>query len=114
MTKQFYQIIETNDNEGEVWNFYVPLTEDEADHLDTVFACADESFQESFEFGNEAIAEAEIDILVKRGNGRSGYMPAHNKCSGTSLDILALPVGEETEELYDQLYKGGCWIKERG
>lgn len=38
---QFYRFTENNDNEGETWDFYFPMTEEEAKHFYGVFIQAE-------------------------------------------------------------------------
>ncbi len=106
---QFYRFTENNDNEGETWDFYFPMTEEEAKHFYGVFIQAEtevNDFPYSFEH-DDILSEKEIDVLVK--HSRSGYMAYHNKCLKTIKPILELTVDDFLED--DIFYKGGFFVK---
>lgn len=105
--QQYYVFVEHNENEGETWCFYVPMTQQEADHLADVLDAATE-LEDKYSFSGP-IMEEHIDTLLKYGNEGSGYFKAHTKCSGTMLDIMSLEIDIDADELDDHFYKGNCW-----
>lgn len=104
MTREYYQVVEHNNNEGETWCFYVPLTVDEVNHILEV---VDEAGLEDSYSINEPVTEEVVDILVAHGNQATGYHDPHTKCRGHSFDNLIEELNAENAE--DYLYKGGCW-----
>jgi hypothetical protein len=106
---EFVRFEESNDHEGETWNFWLQVDGNEAE-LDKL-AAALEAWEERTDsdceyrlFREEPVPESEVDILIK--HSRSGYMRFENKVTGTMKvpeDLLDLP----DEDQFDGLYKGG-------
>lgn len=105
--KQFYVFVERNDNEGETWCFYVPLTEAEFDHLQDVLDNADDQINETYSISGP-IAEEHVDILIQYGNEAVGYFDPHTKCVGAH-NVFEIEVGCDNDELMEILYKGQYW-----
>lgn len=104
MTKKYYEFIENNDHEGESWSFYVPLSDEEYEHLKQILS----NFTEEQPYVLEGeISEKYVDQLVKKS--KSGYMPYHNKCSGANVDILSISFEDIEDD--DPFYKGSIWIR---
>ncbi len=113
--RKFYKLIESNDSEGETWNFYFPVegNENVPDRLNKMF----EENEDIFEFEFESIAkdviisESEVDVLIKHDT-RLGYMSEHNKLDGI-IDIKKIEREFNKdkkrfgEAVPDVLYKGG-------
>ncbi len=95
---EWYKFTEVNDNEGEEWNFYLLLNQEEVDHLQTL---TDDYF---YTLDVEPIPESEVDILVKHSSD-DGYMPEHQKVGRPRINIL--DIDPESLEENDVLYKGG-------
>ncbi|WP_446224953.1 hypothetical protein ACTWPB_07500 [Nocardia sp. IBHARD005] len=95
----FIRFTETNDNEGEVWHFWLqadgnrPALERLGDLLD---AAATDGY-DCYKLTDVEMDEAGVDLLV--ANCESGYMDYSNKVVGT----LVIP----DEFDIDSLYKGG-------
>jgi len=91
---KYVKFTEINDNEGEEWNFYLPIAgnEDKIEELKCIIA----EDEECYCISDELLEESEVDVLEKHGG--SGYMSYHNKCTGK----LTL-----TKNTLDDLYKGG-------
>lgn len=113
----FVKLTETNDNEGESWNFWLQLdgNEDQIDHLARIIELANSAgFDEEYTLDETPVPEEEVDILVKHTG--QGYMDYENKVTGK----LALPAFDDKlfdyedeiddgvfEWQNDHLYKGG-------
>jgi hypothetical protein len=102
--KKFYTFSENNDHEGETWNFYISLTDEEAIHFSTVMEQASVEAEEfPYEFdAKDTLTEKEVDFLVKRSRG--GYMSEHNKVKSLKKPILELTTDDFLEN--DIFYKG--------
>ncbi len=103
----YRRFIETNDNEGETWNFWLQVDGNAAtlailgNYLDGIYEDWDEC---PFVLEDDQLEGPEVDLLVRYGD--SGYMNQHNKLDGS----LRLPkdftsADEETVTAY--LYKAG-------
>jgi hypothetical protein len=106
----FVRFSETNEWEGETWQFYIPLAGNEKalEDLRTKLADADLQDQDGegdgervFTLEADPLPEVEVDVLVANG-ADDGYMPEHTKLTGT----LVLPESSGVE-LGQALYKGG-------
>lgn len=103
---EFVRFQESNDHEGETWNFWLQVDGNEAE-LDKL-AAALKAWEEWADSGceyqlflEEPVTESEVDILIK--HSRSGYMRFENKVTGT----LKVPEDLPDEDQFDGLYKGG-------
>ncbi|WP_327139401.1 hypothetical protein [Nocardia sp. NBC_01327] len=111
----YRRFIETNDHEGETWNFWLQVDGNMTalailgDQLDKLKALMDWPF----DLTSEQLDEPEVDLLIRFGE--SGYMNQHNKING-SLRLPAIlacgnftgvTYGDLTDEVTDLLYKGG-------
>lgn len=96
----FVRFQETNDNEGETWNWWLQRDGNEQQLLILDGLCRDADDDEPmFElFIGQTEAESVVDKLVQWAD--SGYYRSHNKVTG-SLDC---PAGVD---YLDVLYKGG-------
>jgi hypothetical protein len=104
----FVKFTENNDNEGESWNFWLQLedNEDQLKQLDSWLGTFDED-GESYELDMKTIlSEKEVDTLVEHGG--QGYMNNNNKITGK----FTCPQPNEAEQedgwewLNDKFYKG--------
>lgn len=105
--KEFYRITENNNNEGETWYFYVPMTTEEANHLFNLFNFAIDDWSDFPYEISDPIAEHTIDTLVEFANDDGGYMNTHNKCVGATGSIILLTLEDILDD--DILYKGSFW-----
>lgn len=93
--KQLYRFREENDNEGETWNFYVYLTEQEHDEIVQVIA-----EDECYSIQPETRSLAKIAALVEDADiNCNGYMPQHQ---------FVAPGGPVPKDA-DGFYKGQFW-----
>lgn len=78
---EFVKFIEINDNEGEEWNFWLQLddNEEELRKLQKLLKEFDE-YGEAYALYMYPTPESEVDILVKHSN--EGYMKWENKVTG--------------------------------
>lgn len=113
---KFVKFTENNDNEGESWNFWLPVTHNKKslERLKKIVDLANSAgFDEAFELDMTEVAESEVDILVKHTD--QGYMNYENKVTGVLIlpdfdDALFDPQDEVDEAVFDwtndYLYKG--------
>lgn len=105
--RYFVKFRETNDLEGESWNFWLQLdgNEEQLNKLSDLLD-ADE-YEESFSVDmKNAIPESEVDILVK--HSESGYMHDHNKVTGKfELPESTGDYDDDSDFYIDVFYKGG-------
>jgi hypothetical protein len=111
---------EVNDHEGETWHFYLDAKGQEAtlarfrELLEEMAARVvvseeeEEGFSEfPFSLSLDLVPEYAVEVLIN--NGRSGYMPEHQRVSGY-LDIKrlekAIKKAKTAEELVNLFYKG--------
>ncbi|MDX6501846.1 MAG: hypothetical protein QOG23_5106 [Blastocatellia bacterium] len=65
---EFFKFTETDEFEGETWNFYVPLTEEQEARIRELVATTDEQ-EGPYSLGEEPVTEEEVDDL-RRPLGR--------------------------------------------
>ena len=106
----YRRFIETNDHEGETWNFWLQfdgnmtalaVLNDKLDALNSELGAYDDP---QFVLEDDQLEEHEVDLLIRFGE--SGYMSQHNKVDGS----LRLPkdfTSMDDEAVTDRLYKGG-------
>ena len=99
----FITFNEYNDNEGEDWNFYLPLENNTEAILALKQKLETLEMTDEYSFGSE-IPENEVDIVVK--HSREGYMDFENKVTGT-MDVSKFADIDNPADLNDLLYKGG-------
>lgn len=114
-TKTFIQLIEQNGYEGETWNFWLQVDDNEAEieELIKIFDKYNEYYDEDgdiyFELKKEKVKESFVDNLLKLKDS-NGYIPLYNKING-KLDIEKIKDDmSKQEEDYNKLdifYKGG-------
>lgn len=106
---KFVKFRENNENEGESWNFWLQLdnNQNELNRLQ-MFVSRFDPNREGFEINMLPVDESEVDVLVKHSD--SGWMSYENKVTG----YLTLPeVDENLDEdsgfdwLMNNFYKGG-------
>ncbi|WP_306365473.1 hypothetical protein [Nocardia sp. CC227C] len=106
----YRRFIETNDHEGETWNFWLQVDGNMTalailgDHLDKVNDELGEFDDPAFVLEVDEIQGHEVDLLVRFGE--SLYMHQHNKVDGS----MRLPkdfTSGDLEATTDWLYKGG-------
>lgn len=111
----YRRFVETNDNEGETWNFWLQVDGNMTaldilgDQLGKLQALIDWPFVLTADQADDR----EVDLLMKFGD--SGYMNEHNKVDGslslpkifTSTDFTGVGYGDVTDEVTGLLYKGG-------
>ena len=98
--EEFIKLTERNDWEGETWNFYIPIKDNE-----TAIKKLSELIKKypSYTLSLLPINENEIDNLIKNDDHTS-YMATHNKLSGR-LDFKDYP-NKSTNGIDDPFYKG--------
>lgn len=98
----FVRLNEYNDNEGEVWNWWLQVTGNESQigKLAALLNGAQEDSEDypDYELGPYVEPERVVDVLVKYSE--DGYYASHNKVVGT----FTCP---ETDDILQHLYKGG-------
>lgn len=103
-TMFFARLTEYNDNEGETWNWWLQLTDNEAEITrlaDLLATVQSDDPDPSYALHRDDIEpEPIVDKLVQYAD--SGYFAAHNKVIGT----FTCPADLGGEGL-DALYKGG-------
>lgn len=106
----YRRFIETNDNEGETWNFWLQVDGNITalailgDHLDMLYEDFEEWDECPFVLEDDQLEGHEVDLLIRFGD--SGYMDQHNKVEGS----LMLPKDfgfADFEAVTKYLYKGG-------
>jgi hypothetical protein len=102
--KEFYQIIEHNEWEGETWKFFLVKEGNEKfiEKFKNAIKRFDE-YEEYFEIKEELVPEFEVDILVKHADSK--YMMSHNKCDKI-LDPKIIKV-KNKEVFFSSSNKGG-------
>lgn len=106
--KTYFKFVENNEWEGEKWNFYIPLSEKEHNHLVELLDQLDTFFNEGNPYSLKgAVKESKVDEKVANSSG--GYMAKHNKISSFKKDILLITLDDFKED--DPFYKGSNWIK---
>lgn len=98
--KTYRRLIESNDNEGETWSWWLQADGNETALKRLQDACL-QFGDDMFELTEDLVHEAEVDILVRYTDG--GYYSAHNKVDGA----LFLPKFGDYAAFWDQMYKGG-------
>lgn len=111
----FRRFVETNDHEGETWNFWLQVdgNKNTLDLLGDQLGKLQKLIDWPFVLTAEQLEEREVDLLIRFGE--SGYMNQHNKVNGAcwlpavfaTTDFTSLVYGEVTDEVTDLLYKGG-------
>lgn len=103
----FVKFTENNDWEGESWNFWLQLddNEEEIEKLNQFLTKNDVG--EAYELDMTPVSEEEVDTLVK--HSRSGYMTYENKVTGAFTMPEYEDDGQEDsayEFANDNFYKG--------
>lgn len=98
----FVRFVETNDHEGETWNFWLQMNGNE-EALDGLVGYLEdhEDDEDVFVLADDELSDSEVDLLVRFASG--DYMPSHSKVVGR----LVLPDGFEGKTPNDLFYKGG-------
>jgi hypothetical protein len=96
---EFFKFTETDEFEGETWNFYVPLTEEQEARIRELVAATDEQ-EVPYSLSEEPVTEEEVDDLMAT-RGTTTVVAEHNKCGPLDTD---LPPRLSSE--YDFLHKG--------
>ncbi|MGX1809729.1 hypothetical protein ACWIGI_28745 [Nocardia sp. NPDC055321] len=106
----YRRFIETNDHEGEVWNFWLQVNgnmealailDDHLTMLNDELAAHDIP---AFVLEADQIEGHEVDLLARYGE--CDYMPQHNKVDG-SLTLPNSFTAMDAEAVTELLYKGG-------
>ncbi len=95
---KYYKFTENNDWEGESWNFYLPLTDEQHQKLTELIVEMDETYR----LAVKPLDESTVD--AKHGKGSTTYMDKHNKCG----PVKELPDKIDWEK-DDPFYKGQFW-----
>ena len=97
-SKRYFRFTENNENEGENWNFYVPLTEAQREKLAALI-----NGSEAYFLSDKPLTEEAVYKKLRRPC-RTGYMCDENKCSSK----FKLPEKIDWDN-DDPFYKGQFW-----
>lgn len=104
--ENYYCFTENNDWEGESWNFYIPMTTDQAKNIKKIVNKYDDAYG-VYEMDDETVyTEKMVDKLVKKG--QEGYMWSNNKCEPLTDEQYQwiLKFKPEDDDLF---YKAQIW-----
>jgi hypothetical protein len=82
---EFFKFTETDEFEGETWNFYVPLTEEQEARIRELVAATDEQ-EVPYSLSEEPVTEEEVDDLMAT-LGTTTVVAEHNKCGPLDADL---------------------------
>jgi len=82
---EFFKFTETNEWEGETWNFYVPLTKEQEARVRELIAPGDEH-ESLYSLGEEPVTEEEVDVMMTT-LGTTIVVTEHNKCGPLDADL---------------------------
>jgi len=82
---EFFKFTETNEWEGETWNFYVPLTKEQEARVRELIAPGDEH-ESPYSLGEEPVTEEEVDDMMTT-LGTTIVVAEHNKCGPLDADL---------------------------
>lgn len=100
MTQMYYRFIENNDHEGEIWNFFVPLTPTQVEQIRALVEV--EGWEECYKLEERTYTEAEVQAFMTHESSTT-YMAQYNRCGPLTV---ALP-NDLAED--DVLYKGAAF-----
>jgi hypothetical protein len=89
---EFFKFTETDEFEGETWNFYVPLTEEQEARIRELVAATDEQ-EVPYSLSEEPVTEEEVDDLMAT-LGTTTVVAEHNKCGPLDVDLPHTPHSE--------------------
>jgi hypothetical protein len=82
---EYFKFTEANELEGETWNFYVPLTEEQEARIRELIARGDE-YENPYSLSMEPVSEDEVDdLMVARGTTIA--VAEHNKCGSLEREL---------------------------
>jgi hypothetical protein len=82
---EFFKFTEKNEFEGETWNFYMPLTEEQEARIRELVAATDEQ-EVPYSLSEESVTEEEVDdLMVTRGT--TTVVAEHNKCGPLDTEL---------------------------
>lgn len=106
---EYYIFTENNEWEGEIWNFYIPMTKSHRDAVDALIQSSDE-FDSPYSISTHTLSESEVEDLTDDAD-EDGYMPSDIKCEPINPRLVELfPIIDITKN--DPFYKGACWLNE--
>jgi hypothetical protein len=82
---EYFKFTETDEFEGETWNFYVPLTEEQEARIRELVAATDEH-EVPYSLSEEPLTEEEVDDLMAT-RGTTTVVAEHNKCGLLDTDL---------------------------
>jgi hypothetical protein len=82
---EYFKFTETNEWEGETWNFYVPLTEEQEARVRELIGPGDEH-ESPYSLSTEPVTEEEVDDLMAT-LGTTTVIAEHNKCGPLDADL---------------------------
>jgi hypothetical protein len=82
---EYFKFTETNEWEGETWNFYVPLTEEQEARVRELIAPGDEH-ESPYSLSTERVTDEEVDDLMAT-RGTTTVIAEHNKCGPLDTDL---------------------------
>ena len=98
--KTWRKLTETNDWEGETWNFYILITDAEYFKISSRIKEVDPD-GDSYELSLDLFTEKQVDKHCKR-KGKCTYMKEYNKVKAVDWGYI--------DREQDPFYKGMCWI----
>lgn len=107
--REFIQITEHNEWEGETWKFYLVKVGNEK-FIDKLKKAAEkfDEYGDRIEISDTIVPEFEVDILVKHADSK--YMKSHNKVDKV-LDPKTI-ITKNEDKFFDCFYKGGLFDSE--
>jgi len=103
----YYKFMETNEWEGESWNFYVPMSKEHRDMIASVIESNDD-FDSPYIISTTMFTEEQVNDRVSKS--KMGYYRYHNKCEPLDEDFIAIMEDGQINLLEeDPFYKGKCW-----
>jgi hypothetical protein len=82
---EYFKFTETNEWEGETWNFYVPLTEEQEARVRELIASRHEH-ESPYSLSTDPVTEEEVDDLMAT-RGTTTVVAEHNKCGPLDTDL---------------------------
>ena len=82
---EYFKFTETDEWEGETWNFYVPLTKEQEARVRELIAPGDEH-ESPYSLSTDPVTEEEVDDLMAT-RGTTTVVAEHNKCGPLDTEL---------------------------
>jgi len=82
---EYFKFTETNELEGETWNFYVPLTDEQEARVRELIASRHEH-ESPYSLSTDPVTEEEVDDLMAT-RGTTTVVAEHNKCGPLDTEL---------------------------